>query len=191
MTQDIKSMLRLGGVLCAFTLIVSLLLAGVNMLTAPVIAQNEINALNAALQTVFPEAMEFPEVTVSDEDKAQKGIQNAYQAMDASGAVVGMAVQVAPSGFGGPINMIVGVREDGTIVSAEILSMAETPGLGTKAGDAKFIDQFIDKGASLSVIKSGTPDNNQILAITGATVTSAAVTKGVNDAQAFAVQSMQ
>jgi electron transport complex protein RnfG len=186
MKQENNSMLRLGGILCAFTLIVALLLASVNALTADTIKQNEIDALNTALNKVFPDADQFPEVTISETDTTEKGIVNAYTAMDASGKVLGMAVKVAPSGFGGAINMIIGVDADGKVVRAEILSLSETPGLGTKAKEPKFIDQYIGKSGKLKVIKSGTPSNGEILAITGATISSQAVTTGVNDAVSFA-----
>lgn len=186
MKQENNSMLRLGGILCAFTLIVALLLASVNALTADTIKQNEIDALNTALNKVFPDADQFPEVTISETDTTEKGIVNAYTAMDASGKVLGMAVKVAPSGFGGAINMIIGVDADGKVVRAEILSLSETPGLGTKAKEPKFIDQYIGKSGKLKVIKSGTPSNGEILAITGATISSQAVTTGVNNAVSFA-----
>ena len=186
MKQENNSMLRLGGILCAFTLIVALLLASVNALTADTIRQNEIDALNTALNKVFPDADQFPEVTISETDTTEKGIVNAYTAMDASGKVLGMAVKVAPSGFGGAINMIIGVDADGKVVRAEILSLSETPGLGTKAKEPKFIDQYIGKSEKLKVIKSGTPSNGEILAITGATISSQAVTTGVNNAVSFA-----
>jgi electron transport complex protein RnfG len=186
MKQENNSMLRLGGILCAFTLIIALLLASVNALTADVIKQNEVNKLNTALTKVFPDAVQFPEAAVADADKADRGIVSAYMATDAGGKVLGMAVNVAPNGFGGPINMIVGVDADGKVVQAEILSLAETPGLGTKAKEPKFIDQYANKSGNLSVIKSGKPGNNEILAITGATISSRAVTTGVNNAIAYA-----
>lgn len=186
MKQENNSMGRLGGILCAFSLIVALLLAGANALTADVIKQNDIKTLNAALAKVFPDAKEFPEAEVSDADKADLGITNAYTAVDEKGEETGMAVKVASNGFGGAINMIVGIGADGKIVKVEILSMTETPGLGTKAKEPKFIDQYAKKSKELSVIKSGTPEDDEILAITGATISSKAVTLGVNNAVKYA-----
>ena len=59
--------------------------------------------------------------------------------------------------------------------------MSETPGLGAKSKDKAFIGQYKDKDAKeLKVIKNGTPKDNEIVAIAGATITSDAVTRGVN-----------
>lgn len=191
MKQENNSIQRLGGILCIITLIVALLLAGVNAMTADVIKQNEINTLNTALKKIFPDAKEFPEVQISDADKAEKGITNAYTATDAGGKAIGMAVKVGPSGFGGAINMIVGVDPEGKVIQAEILSLSETPGLGTKAKEPKFIDQYVGKSGELSVVKSGTPGKTEILALTGATITSKAVTNGINSAVAFATANLK
>ena len=80
--------------------------------------------------------------------------------------------------------MIVGVDREKTVTGVKIISMSETPGLGSKAQEPEFNDQFIKKDVSkpLKVIKSGIIDENEIVAISGATITSTAVTSGVNAA---------
>lgn len=187
MKAENNSMGRLGGILCAITLIAALLLGAVNAVTAPIIAQSELDKQNQALQEIFAEGVEFPEMTVAAEEAAPNGddavISNAFEAKDASGNTIGIAVKVAPTGFGGAVTLMVGVNQDGTIAKVQVLGMSETPGLGMKAKEAKFIDQYNGKtGGSIAVNKDG----GEIEAITGATITSRAVTRGVNAAAAFA-----
>ena len=97
----------------------------------------------------------------------------------------GYALQVEPSGFDGTITMMVGVGTDGKVLGISVISHTETAGLGAVAGgeNAKgqaFREQFVGKDGFLAVTKDG----GDIDAITGATVTSRAVCKGVNAALA-------
>ena len=85
---------------------------------------------------------------------------------------------VAPRGFGGEIVMIVGVNTEGVVTGVVITEMSETAGLGAKADDPSFLSQYVGKSGSLTVVK-GNAGETQISAITGATVTSRAVTDGV------------
>ena len=89
--------------------------------------------------------------------------------------------------------MMVGLDSDFAISGVTIINMSETPGLGSRASDEKFIKQYDNlKGldGEIDVIKSGTPEGNEIVAISGATVTSKAVTRGVN-AAVSAVKEME
>ena len=96
-----------------------------------------------------------------------------YQADDK-----GYVVEVTPSGFGGTIDMVVGVGTDGTVTGVSIISMSETSGLGANASKESFRSQFVGKSGVLAVSKDG----GEIDALTGATITSRAVTSGVNTA---------
>ena len=81
------------------------------------------------------------------------------------------------------MKLSVGLKEDGTITGIEFLEINDTPGLGLKAKEPAFKDQFTGKNAqSLSVTKSGNADDTQINAISGATITSRATTNAVNAA---------
>ena len=89
----------------------------------------------------------------------------------------------AGSRYGGVVKLSVGLKEDGTITGIEFLEINDTPGLGLKAKEPAFKDQFTGKNAqSLSVTKSGNADDTQINAISGATITSSATTNAVNAA---------
>ena len=104
------------------------------------------------------------------------------EAKDASGETLGYAINLTTSeGYGGDITFSMGVREDGTLNGISILTISETAGLGMNATKDEFKNQFQNKQAeAFEVTKTGATADNQINAISGATITSNAVTKGVN-----------
>ena len=148
--------------------ICAVLLGLVNNITAgPIAAANEA-ATNAAMQAVHPaDAYEQVEYT-----GRYALVTAVYKAGDA-----GYVVQVAPSGFGGNLDVMVGVGADGTCTGVSIISHAETSGLGANATKEDFRAQFVGK-ANVAVTKDG----GDIAALTGATITSRAVCDGVNAA---------
>lgn len=174
-----QEVVQLAAVLLIICAVVAGMLGGVNAVTAPMIAENNAKSLQQALAALLPEAS-FADVT--DEGTAVEDpngvVLNVYDGGDA-----GKCVKVAPTGFGGAINMIVGIHGDGTVAGVQILSMSETPGLGAKASEAGFAGQFA--GAEASGQLAVTKDGGTINAITGATITSRAVADGVNAACNF------
>ncbi len=160
----VKNIVKLGLVLFLICGISTGLLAFVNSLTAPVILENDKNQQLIANKEVLPEASEFFDVT-----------KDISVGKDSSGNIVGYAVKVSPFGYGGKINMVVGVKGDLTVSGVEILSLSETPGLGAKAQDKAFLGQFVNKDKSMEL-------KSDITAISGATITSTAVTEGVKEA---------
>ena len=170
----------LAGILLVITAAVALLLAFTNSVTEDKIEQNTIKEQNEARQSVMAAAKDFTKLDAQlDPDGVVKEI---YEGKDGE-TTVGYCVSVAPNGFGGAIDMIVGISSDKKVTGIKIVSMAETPGLGAKAQDDAFSGQFADKPATeLKVIKSGTAEADEIVAISGATISSAAVTRGVNEA---------
>lgn len=163
-----KEIVRLGGILCAITLIVTLALTLVNSATFDIIAQNTIEAENRARQELVA-CDSFTEV-----------YENVFEGKNGN-EIKGYCVSVSPSGYGGAIGMIVGVSVDGTVSGIKIVEHSETPGLGARAGEDDFVSQFENKSAPLAVVKAGAADG-EINAISGATVTSNAVVSGVNEA---------
>jgi electron transport complex protein RnfG len=83
-----------------------------------------------------------------------------------------------PNGFGGAIDMVVGIDNNGAVTGISIIKMSETSGLGTNAAKPSFKDQYIGGTGNFAVNKDG----GEIDALTGATITSRAVTRGVNSA---------
>ena len=165
-----ETMIKLGIVLLLICGISTFILAVVNHVTAPVIAQLTEKQENEARQEVLPEASEFKPLS----EKVYRGTGN--------GKPVGYAVSTAPSGYGGEINMIVGLDETFRVTGVKIVSFSETPGLGSKASEPKFLDQFKGKGADVSVVKGSAKSSNEVAAVSGATISSKAVTAGVAEA---------
>lgn len=165
--------LKLSLTLLLITGITAAALAGVNTITAPKIAAINAQKTQDAIEAVLPgggeKLEEFPD---------EGGVVTAVYASD-----TGYAVEVSPAGFNGAIKMMVGISREGQVLDISIISHTETAGLGavaaakTSAGET-FRGQYSGQEGSLSV----TNDGGTIDAITGATITSRAVTAGVNAA---------
>lgn len=155
------------------------ILGGINEVTTPIIEANNIKTQNDAMKALLSSAETFEEVTgIQDEN-----ILGVFMAK-AGNQVVGYVAKVAPVGYGGEIGMLVAFNEKVEIAGIEILSSSETPGFGANASKPIFKDQYIGKVAPLAVSKAAAADN-EIQAITGATITSDAVTLGVNNAAMY------
>ncbi len=160
--------------------IVTGLLAFVNQITAPVITENDQKNFEQTMSEVLPDAGAFSQINLKDFTPSETGVTlNSIYKSKSGGYVVNT---ICSEGYGGDINVMVGVFPDGTVNRVKIMSMAETPGLGAKSTDPSFTDQYHKLSGGISVIKNGEPTRNQITAISGATVTSKAVTKAVNAA---------
>lgn len=168
-------------VLGAITLVCALCLGVINQLTAPQIALNAIATRDAAMEVIIPGAS-FEELEVG----AYEGtvpVTGVYKAT-IDGADAGYCVQVEPTGFAGGVTCIVGINTDGTVAGMKVTSHGETPGLGAKAStDSAWVAQFAGMAAdgSLAVTKDG----GAVDSITGATITSRAVTNGINAAATY------
>ncbi len=172
-------------VLFLVCLCVTAALAGTNMLTKPIIAQLNIETAKQSRQQVLPDAADFEE--------ASKGDVQYHIGKDASGQTVGYVfTNTSNSGYGGAVEVMTGIDAEGNVTGVVILGHNETPGLGANAEKESFRDQYLQaaRAEGFSLIKSGTPGDGQILAMTGATITSNAVTEAVNQscAQYFTVK---
>lgn len=158
-------------VLCAICIVTSALLAVTNDLTAPKIADLAKQTELESRQKVLSTAAEFEEKQAND---------IAYCiGKDGDGKPVGYVFTTESKGYGGAVQIMVGVTMDKKVAGVEILSIDETPGLGMNAKNESFLTQFIDKTIGVSVVKNN-PSGNQIQALTGATITSNAVTDAIN-----------
>lgn len=166
-----SSILKIGLNLTVACLISGLIIAGVYYVTAPVAAQERENLKNKAMQELVADAQEFRPVA---------GHAEWYVAIK-DGKTVAYVVPAESKGYGGAIKMLAAVTPDGKVVDFKILAHNETPGLGDKANEPKFSKQFAGKTAEdLEVVK--TPTDKNIQALTGATITSRAVTRGIREA---------
>ena len=155
----------------------------------PIAQMEEITKLNA-YKAVFPDAADFEDA--NDEIKAsyegmtyQDGsceIDSVVVAKDASQNDIGYVINVtAHEGYGGDITISMGVDKTGMVKGIEILKISETAGLGMKATEPKFKDQFSNKTVTqFSYTKTGAKSDFEIDAISGATITTKAVVNAVN-----------
>lgn len=167
------------------TALSALVLAFVNKVTAPVIAENDIKSFNEAQSEVLPEAVTFTKTDSKDVSLDIDGVtvDSMSIGLDSGNNCVGYTVtSVCSEGYGGDIKVMVGLSTELKILKVKILSLDETPGLGAKATQPKFIEQYNGKFGELSVVKGVSANDNEISAISGATITSKAVTKAVNAA---------
>ena len=174
-----KDILKLGVTLFAICAVAALVLGVTNNITAPVIEERNIQASNEARKIVLSEADEFKELDGMNSDivlEVYEGIKD--------GQVIGYTIKTSSKGYGGAIELMVGISKDGKITGVEIGNHSETPGLGSKATEPIFKNQYVDKDVSnsLLVVKGSTNNDNEISAISGATITSNGVTSGVNAA---------
>lgn len=153
-------------------IISGIIIATTYFFTAPIAAQKSIMLEQQAMQSLVTNADTFEEVPDKEDWFAAKQ----------SGEVIAYVVPVSTKGYGGEIKMLVAVNTDGTVIDFNILSSNETPGLGDNASKDSFRSQFIGKASdSMEVTKDSTNTEN-IQAMTGATISSTAVTNGVKEA---------
>ena len=188
MTPDLKAetrkkMFHLGGTLFLVTAVTGMILGLVEWRTRIAIEKAEAEAKAEALRNVMPEAASFTAAPMAD--GASEMVTEVQQAMDKDGSTAGWCFSVTSKGYGGPVGFVVGIAKDGTIRGINILSLSETPGLGARSTEPEFYGQFANKKAPLKVVKGTAEAENEIAAISGATITSTAVTNGVNAAAEY------
>lgn len=175
-----NNIVKLGLNLFAICAVAALLLGVTNKVTAPVIEQRNIQANNESRQIVLPDASEFSEVASSEYENIDGIVAEVHEGKSGS-EIVGYTVKVLPKGYGGAIELIVGISLEGNVTGINVGNMTETPGLGAKVKEPEFKDQFTGKPASeITLVKGSSSLENEVSAISGATITSNAVTSGVN-----------
>lgn len=166
-------------VLTAICVIIVAVLAFVNTQTAPIIDANAKAAASESRKVVVPEADSFDEVQVDEKTVSDYSVVDVYKAQNDAG----YAVTVTEKGYNGAIKVMVGFTNEGKIINVSIIEQEETPGLGAKIIEPDFKDQFNGKtGGELSVVKGSASSENEIVAVAGATISSRAATKAINNA---------
>lgn len=183
-------------ILFVITLFSGFLLGGAYQITKAPIEKATLAANIEAYKAVFPEAADFKaddkmkaaietcNTDLTTQSFGNVGVNNALQAVDGSGALLGYVITShSDDSYGGTVELSVGIKADGSISGIEFLAISDTPGLGLKAKEPAFKDQYNGKSAeSLTVTKSGNAGDAEINAISGATITSSATTNAVNAA---------
>lgn len=134
-----------------------------------------------AAQAAAEARLKVCENAVSFEEKTDKNGNIYFEAMSKDGETVGFAITTEDKSYGGKIEVMTGFSADGKITGVEILTIDDTPGLGMNAKKDGFRNEYLGKSGILTVSKNVSEDN-EIQAITGATITSNAVTRCVNTA---------
>ncbi len=173
--------------LLVITAVSALCLAFVNKVTKPVIAENEAKTVIETQREVFPEADDFEEIKPSNTDLTVNNevgtkVESVFKAKKDGEDVGYVVISLSTKGYGGDVKIMVGIKDDLTVNKVKITETSETAGLGLKASNPDFIDQFIGRSGGLKVIKNSPPttEGNDIAAISSATITSKAVTNAVN-----------
>ncbi len=172
--STLKNMLLCLTLVCLFC---AAILGGVYAMTYKPIQKTNESILKASIGAVLPEG-----VSISEEKTAvyDGRTYTYYEQLDGN-SVKAYAVKSATSGFGGRLELMVGVLPDGTVNNTRVISHSETPGLGAKCQtDVKFIDQF--KGFAAGRTLKLRADGGEVDAITASTITSRAYTLAVSNA---------
>ena len=175
-----KKYLKLPIALLLITFISGFLLSYANKVTKPRIEKLQREKERKARKTVLPEASNFEAKKL---DISSKYLDDEYWVgYDKNQNIVGFVAKVFKNGYSSRINIMVGISPSKKIQAISILKQAETPGLGAKCEEDWFQKQFQNLNAgSIEVMKSEVPKGeNAIKAITAATITSRAVTDGIN-----------
>lgn len=179
-----RDILKTGLILLLICVVAAAALGATNEITKDKILEQRFLANETAKKEVLSNATTFEDVTGTSLDEIVstfEPIQEVYVGLDASGNVLGYVFKSTPTGFSGVIEVVTGVSIDGTITGVRIGNHQETPGLGAKAKDSAFYSQYAGKLSSAPIgISKSEPAGNDIQAITGATISSVAVSGGVN-----------
>ena len=187
-----KFILKVAGTLTVIALVVAALLGVVNNVTKDKIAEQDAENTRIAMSAVAPEGSEFGDkMDISDAVAAAASAQGGkiveMYPMTNGGADAGYVVKVSASGSQGTITMMVGVDANKAITGISVISHSETSGIGTKvvgneptASGVGVLDQFIGKSAADGTLVVG----KNVIAVSGATVSTKGITMGANAALA-------
>lgn len=166
-----NSMLKIAMNLAITCFVAGAIIAGTFTLTHETAHSQTIKAKNDAMKELVKDADTF---------KPVDGKDGWYSAVK-GGKVIAYVVPAEGKGYGGSIQMLAAVGSDGKAIDYKVLKHAETPGLGDRMVEPKFRNQFAGKEAKdMEVVK--VPTDKNIQAMTGATISSRAVTKAIKEA---------
>lgn len=186
-------------ILTAITLVAGVCLGGVYGITKEPIKKQQEQAKADAYKSVFPDAdglvpiedpkasMESASAVLEANNLSAERINEVLLVQDASKAPLGIVMNITTSaGYGGDITFTMGIQSDGTVNGIALLTITETAGLGMKAAEESFTSQYKDKKVEkFNYTKTGAKSDSEIDAISGATITTSAITNGVNAGLAF------
>lgn len=166
------SVLQIALNLTAACFISGAIIAGTYLITAPVAAEKAVMMKNDTMKELVKDAETFEPINGKDD----------WYTAEKNGETIAYVVPAESKGYGGTIKMLVSVTPEGEIIDYDILAHNETPGLGDNAGKEPFKSQFKGKTSEDLVVVKELSKKNNIQAMTGATISSRAVTKGIREA---------
>lgn len=166
-----REILKMGLILLLITSVSGVVLGAVNSMTAGIIEERAIGEDIASMQVLVPEADNF---SIFDMEQIEEPgvVKEIFEGLR-SDEIVGYAIKARANGYGGPVEIMVGIDSSHTLNGVEVLSHSETPGLGDKITESSFREQFTGHPTTESL---------SVDTISSATVSSEAVIKGVEDA---------
>jgi len=182
--KKIWDTIKLGLVLTVYAAAACVGLAFVYGKTKAVISgQEEVN-LKAAILELFPTADGFNDITGTIESPDAAVTFDSEYAISRGGTLIGAVIEASAGSYGGPIKVLVGVTDNGTISRIKIMSHSDTPGLGANAEKDNY---FVDKDTQTTfygqfsgkAVTDPFETKNDIVAVTASTVTSNAVSLAV------------
>ncbi len=190
-----KEIIKNSLILLIITLIAGISISFVYELTKNPIKENENKVKNKAYLKVIPDGKDFKNIDFS-KDAINEFLKNnnintefniideIVSAHDKEDKIIGYCITVTnKEGYANDIQFTVGILIDATIKDISILKLSETPGLGMKAKDDVFLTEFKNKKVKAFVVsKEKSEKDEEVSAITGATITSTAFVNGVNSA---------
>ena len=182
--------------LALITLVAGFLLGTIYEITKEPIKKQQELAKQESYKAVFKDASGFESseadlteaaAILEENGYGKEAIEEVMEAVDENGETLGYVMSVITNeGYAGEIKIAMGIQNDGTVNGVDILKITETAGLGMKAAESEFKDQYSNKNVEKFVYtKSGAASDEEIDAISGATITTNAVTNAVNSGICF------
>ena len=178
--KDVRDVLNTGVKLFVITSVVCVMLFFVNYVTKDRIAEFELTKINNAITALIGDD-EGLRIDKAD-DYGEKNIKDVYVVTKGDGddqKVFGYCVYVTDKGYGGEMDLLVGLTANGYVSGIEVISDKETAGIGKKVLSGDFMTRFNGRGGEVVLGEDG------INAVSGATITSKAVTRCVNTVLEF------
>lgn len=176
-----RDIIKLSLILLVITVVSAGALSVTNDLTKGIIQEKALEANIVYMKEILPDADDFAALD-NPEIESIDNVVEAYEALK-GGSTMGYVVKTVTGGYGGDVEVLTGILTDSTVAGVKVASQSETPGLGTKITEDDFLDLFKEKSTEteLEIVHGGGGDNS-IESISGATVSSKAVSSGVNAA---------
>lgn len=169
-------------ILTIICVIATALLAFTNQITLPARQAQEIAAENANKIMLFPSAQEFKDINIDSYINELPNLDAAYEVYGSNGEKLGILFAASSRGYGGDVPVMAAISAEGKLTGVRVMSNDETPGLGKKIEEPDFLKQFSDKDTSIRYsTKLGDPSKEVIDSVSGATISSRAVTESLNE----------